>query len=85
MCVRIQFAPRHEIVDPWDRDRNVVTLSDDLSATALFTLLAVQAVLQQLGIEQDPFGARCWCGEPIELLEHIPQQQRSGQVVTHGA
>lgn len=85
MCVRIQFAPRHEICDPWDRDRNVITIPAELSATALFTLLAVQAVLQQLGLEQDPFGARCWCGEPIELSDCIPQQQRSDQVVTHGA
>lgn len=86
MCIRIQYAPRREIADPYDATRQLITIPDNLAATVLFSLRAVRAVLHELGVEQPAFGARCWCGEPIELLDCIPQQQqRSGQVVTHGA
>jgi hypothetical protein len=83
MCIRVQFSPRRSIEDPWDRDRNQVTLPDHLDDD--FALRALRALLGQLDVEQDRFGARCWCGEPIELLPRIPEQRRSGQVMTHGA
>lgn len=85
MCIRVQYAPRGEITDPYDAARRVITIPDDLAATVLFTLHAIQAVLAELGVAQADFGARCWCGEPIELPSYVPQQQRSGRVVTHGA
>ncbi|MFF9285456.1 hypothetical protein [Streptomyces griseosporeus] len=83
MCIRVQFAPRHAISDPWDRDRNIITIPDELGTTALFTLRAVRAVLLQLGIAQNHFGATCWCGEDITLLPAIPTQRRSSNEVIH--
>lgn len=85
MCIRVRFAPRHEIHDPWDADANVIILSDELSRTALYTLRAIRAVLHQLGVEQDGFGARCWCGDEISLLPAIPTQRRSDEVIHLGA
>lgn len=85
MCIRVQFAPRDQITDPWDRARNVIILPDELALTVLFTTRAVHAVLRKLGVEQDSFGARCWCGEQINMLPHIPQQRRSDEVIHLGA
>ena len=83
MCIRVQFAPLDSIEDPWDRERNLVTLPGHFDDT--FTLRALRALLDQLDVKQDESGARCWCGEPIELLPRIPEQRRSGQVMNHGA
>ncbi|WP_129307946.1 hypothetical protein [Streptomyces sp. L2] len=85
MCIRVQYAPRHEITDPWVRDRNTILIPDELGATTLFTLRAVRAVLQQLGVEQGTFGAVCWCGETISMLPAIPTQRRSNEVIHLGA
>lgn len=81
MCIRVQYAPRHLLEEPWDTARQVVTLPAELNPA--FGLRALLAVLSELHIEQGAFGARCWCGEPIRLLPRVPQQRRSGQVVTH--
>lgn len=83
MCIRVRFAPRDEIDDPYDAARQIITIPDELSLTVLFTLRAVRAVLKQLGIPQDAFGARCWCGEELDLLPAIPQQRRSSDEVIH--
>lgn len=85
MCIRVRFTPRNRLNDPWDADANVITLPDELSHTALYTLRAVRAVLLQLGVAQPAFGARCWCGEDINLLPAIPQQRRSEKVIHLGA
>ncbi|MFF7067359.1 hypothetical protein [Streptomyces pseudovenezuelae] len=85
MCIRVTFAPRQEIGALWDRERNVLVLPDELSQTSLFTIRAVRDVLVQLGVEQGVFGARCWCGEQVNLLPFIPQQRRSEQVIHSGA
>lgn len=85
MCIRIRYAPRHEITDPWDADRLIITIPDELSQTALYTLRAVQAVLRQLGVPQDHFDARCWCGDDVSLLPAIPTQRRSDEVIHLGA
>jgi hypothetical protein len=85
MCIRVQFAPRHEITDPWDRARNVIVLNDELAQTSLFTMRALRAILVKLGVPQPSFGALCWCGEPISLLPAIPQQRRSNEVIHHHA
>jgi len=83
MCIRVQYAPRQDLDEPWDADRLVITLPSELTAT--FALRALRAVLDELDVEQPEFGARCWCGEAIGLLPAIPQQRRSEQVIKHGA
>jgi hypothetical protein len=84
MCIRVQFVPRDEITDLWDPARNVIVIPDALSATTQFTLRAVRAVLEEIGIAQDEFGARCWCGEYTNLLALISQQQKN-EVIHRGA
>lgn len=83
MCIRVQYAPRHLLDEPWDEPRQLITIPRELKDR--FVLRAVRAVLTELDIKQAPFGARCWCGEPIRLLPRVPEQRRSGQVMTHGA
>lgn len=85
MCIRVQYAPRHEIIDPWDRASNVITIPEDLGATALFTLRAIRAVLRSLDIDQDHFGALCWCGDEIDLTAAHTSQQRQNEVIHLGA
>jgi hypothetical protein len=82
MCIRVRFAPRDHL-EPWDAERQIITIPAELSLTALFTLRAIQAVLNELGIPQPPFGARCWCGEEVILLPAIPIQRRSSDEVMH--
>lgn len=84
MCIRVQYAPRHEITDPWDATRQVITIPAELSA-ASYAIRALRAVLRQLDVEQGPVGARCWCGEQISLLPRVPQQRRSDEVINLGA
>lgn len=83
MCIRVQFAPRRLLQDPWDRSQNLVTLPETLHGD--FALRALRFLLDELGTPQPESGALCWCGEPIRLLPRVPQQRRSGQVMTHGA
>lgn len=83
MCIRVQYAPRDLLTEPWDHDRNIIVLPDHM--TGSLALSALRVVLDELDVEQGEFGARCWCGEPIQLLPRVPDQRRSGQVVTHGA
>lgn len=83
MCIRVQYAPRQDLDEPWDADRLVITLPSELNAT--FALRALRAVLDELQVKQPEFGARCWCGDSIGLLPAIPQQRRSEQVIKHGA
>lgn len=83
MCIRVQYAPRQQLDEPWDADLLIITLPSELNQH--FALRALRAVLDELEVEQPEFGARCWCGEPIGLLPAIPQQRRNSQVMTHGA
>lgn len=83
MCIRVRYAPRCQISDPWDASRLVITIPDHLQEP--FAMEALRAVLIQMDVEQDEFGARCWCGEQIELLPIIPQQRRSDEVKKHHA
>jgi hypothetical protein len=82
MCIRVQYTPRQQLSEPWDADRQIITLPSEL--TAEFAMRALRAVLAELDVEQPPFGARCWCGEQIGLLPTIPQQ-RSNEVINLGA
>lgn len=79
MCISVHYAPRDEITDPWDRTTNRITIPAPLAATALFTLRAIRAVLTELGVDQGPNGARCWCGEDITLPHN--DQQRHNEVI----
>ena len=85
MCIRVQYAPRHEITDPWDAARQVITIPAELSATARRVKSAVRAVLRELDIPQDHFGALCWCGDEIDLAAAHPSQQRQNEVIHLGA
>lgn len=82
MCIRAQYVPLASL-DPWDAERQLISIPAELHATT-FAVRAVRAVLAELAIPQPEFGARCWCGEPIRLLAHIPQQRRSDKVIHHG-
>jgi hypothetical protein len=82
MCIRVQYAPRQSVVDPWDPSRLVITLPEELHEA--YAMRALRAVLAQLDVEQPNFGARCWCGEQIGLFPTIPQQ-RSNEVINLGA
>lgn len=85
MCIRVRFAPRDQLGDIYDATRQTITLPEDLSLSALFTLRAAQTVLRELGIEQRHFGATCWCGDEIDLLPAIPTQRRTNEVIHLGA
>jgi len=82
MCIRVESAPRALIDDPWDPLRQVITIPSTLRDA--FALRAVRTVLAELDVPQPESGARCWCGEPIRLLDFIPQQ-RSNEVINLGA
>lgn len=81
MCIRVQYAPRHLLEEPWDADHQLVTIPAELNDE--FAMRALRVVLHELDVPQPERGARCWCGEPIRLLPRVPQQRRSGQVVIH--
>jgi hypothetical protein len=83
MCICVQTAPRQHLNEPWDAERQLITLPAELNGEYL--LRALRAVLAELGIGQDQFGARCWCGEPITLLSAIPSQRSSNEVSSLGA
>lgn len=83
MCIRVQFTPRDQLDEPWDADRQLITLPAEL--TGEYASRALHTVLAQLDIEQGEFGARCWCGELVSLLPVIPQQRRSDEVIHLGA
>lgn len=83
MCIRVQYTPRDQLEEPWDADRRLITLPNELREE--YAVRALRVVLRQLGVPQAESGARCWCGEPIGLLPAIPQQRRSEQVIHLGA
>lgn len=84
MCIRVQYVPRREIRDPWDRTRNTILIPANLAATVLFALHAIRAVLRAMDVEQPDLGARCWCGESIALPAPT-SQQRPNEVMDLGA
>ena len=78
MCIRVQYAPRESLDEPWDATHSVITLPEELHDE--LAMRALRAVLAELDVEQPDHGARCWCGEQILLLPFIPQQ-RSNEVI----
>lgn len=81
MCVRVRFAS--SIALPYDAERRVVTVPVGLAPDR--TLLAVRAVLDELGAEQPAGGARCWCGDAVHLWDGQVPAQRQGEVIKSGA
>ena len=82
MCVRIRFAPP-DVPPAYHADAGTITVPRDL--TEAHTVTLVRAILLELVVPQPELGARCWCGDPVDLTPRIPQQRRSEQVVKHGA
>lgn len=82
MCVRVQFAPP-DSRPAFDADARVIIIPGQLSPAHAVTL--VRAILRELVVSQPELGARCWCGESVDLLPRVPHQRRSEQVVKHGA
>lgn len=85
MCVQVYFTTlRSAHPDQlFDAARRSITLPARLDTPHV--LVTVRAILTELAVPQPEFGAVCWCGEAVELLPRVPQQRRSGQVVSHGA
>jgi hypothetical protein len=83
MCIRVRYAPRQLLDDPYDSAHGVITLPEGLHQQ--YALRALRIVLLELGVAQPPFGARCWCGEQVRLLPLIPHQRRSDEVINLGA
>lgn len=81
MCIRVQYVPRESLKDPWDADRMIITLPQELLPP--YAMRALRIVLAELDVDQPAIGARCWCGEPIGLLPTVPQQ-RSNEVIHLG-
>jgi hypothetical protein len=83
MCIRVRYAPRQSLEEPWDASRLIITLPKELRPP--FAMRALRAVLTELDVPQPENGARCWCGEQLGLLPAIPNQQRSDEVINLGA
>ncbi|WP_405554255.1 hypothetical protein [Streptomyces sp. NBC_01171] len=84
MCIRVEYAPRQAISDPYDADRQVITLPAHFREWRVYAMSALQAVLLRLDVEQPSFSAVCWCGDPITLGPRIPIQRRH-EVINLGA
>lgn len=82
MCVRVSFALPNAL-PAFDADERMISIPRHLSPAHTVTL--VRAILTELATEQPESGAVCWCGAPVDMEPRIPDQQRSEQVVTHGA
>lgn len=82
MCVRIRFAPP-DTLPGFHAEERVIQIPGQLPPAHTVTL--VRAILRELVVEQPELGARCWCGESVDLLPRVPHQRRSEQVVKHGA
>jgi hypothetical protein len=79
MCIRVDAVPRALLDEPWDPQRQLITIPSELRDE--YELRAVRVVLIEVGVPQPDFGAVCWCGEQIQLPGHTPEQQRSERVI----
>lgn len=77
MCIHVSRStttPR-----PWDPSTRVITIPDRLGPER--SLEAVQAVLTELGVEQPPDEALCYCGDPVAVaVARVPTQRQGGGV-----
>lgn len=82
MCVHVRFTAQSGQLD-YDHRTGLITLPASIADANRVT--AARAVLSELRVPQPKSGARCWCGEQVELLPRVPEQRRNDQVVRHGA
>lgn len=84
MCVSVRFVSSSAL-PAFDADARTISIPS--TASYVDTMTLVRAILTELVVEQPPFGAVCWCGEPVDIgaASLIPQQKMSEQVVRHGA
>jgi hypothetical protein len=79
MCIRVAAVPRAQLDEPWDPERQLITIASELRDD--YALRAVRVILAELDVPQLEFGALCWCGEEIQLPANVSDQQRSEQVI----
>lgn len=72
MCIIVYRSPNPR--EPWNADLGVITIPAGLSVGR--QVLAVRAVLLELGIPQPANEAVCWCGAPVESYR-VPAQRRN--------
>ncbi|MGW4250445.1 hypothetical protein [Streptomyces californicus] len=82
MCIRVRFASIGT-APLFDAVTQTIALPPDLDHE--HTVTAARAILSELAVPQARFGARCFCGKPLDLAPQIPQQRTGEQAVTHGA
>lgn len=81
MCIRVRFASIGT-APPFDATTQTIALPPGLDHE--HTVTAARAILSELAVPQARFGARCFCGEALDLSPRVPQQRRSDeQVIKH--
>jgi hypothetical protein len=70
MCISVRRS--NTTIRPWDPASRTITIPAGLSHGR--SLIAVQAVLTELGIPQPRDAAVCFCGAPV-LLTRVPRQR----------
>lgn len=78
MCIRVRRSTA--VTKPWDPARQIITIPTEHETPA--ATVAARATLAQLGINQPPTGAVCWCGEPVHIGTD-PQPTVDISEVTH--
>jgi hypothetical protein len=63
MCIHVSRSSTTPT--PWNPITRVITIPAGLSPAR--SLIAVQAVLSELGIDQPADGARCFCGDAVAV------------------
>lgn len=82
MCVRVLTSTF--VATPWAPETRTITVPADLDAAR--TLRAIRGVLAELGVQQPPDTAVCWCGEAVTLFAaRVPAQRRPTEVMSRGA
>lgn len=77
MCIHVSRStttPR-----PWNPTTRIITIPASLGPER--SLAAVQAVLEELGVEQPGDEARCYCGDAVTVaVARFPAQRQGGGV-----
>ncbi|MEU2180275.1 hypothetical protein [Streptomyces thermolilacinus] len=78
MCIRVRrtTSTSYTLYDDIER---LITIPAALPRVAAYTV--VRAILDELAAPQPAFGARCFCGDPVRLGLHIPQQRETEKMV----
>lgn len=78
MCILVHRSPHPS--RPWDAVLGVITIPAGLSCDR--QVIAVRAVLAELGIPQPQDEAVCWCGAPVETFRVPAQRHREAYVAS---